>query len=443
MRLGVLLHSSIGDYRLVDFVGAGGMGEVYRAVHLKLGRVVAIKVLTQVDRTPNSIERFHNEARLHARLHHPRIATLHDFLEVSGQTCIVMEYVDGQTLDEHIKSAGRLPAADALRIFRGIVEGVGYIHNNGIIHRDIKSNNIKITAGGDVKLLDFGIARADSSPKLTFVGDVVGTFQYLSPEQLTGGTADVRSDIWALGVLLYEMLSGDVPFDATSIGALYEKITRGEHQPASTYNPSVPPAVDAIVARCLKRNPTARYQSAEELLHDIDRAVDAGSVAASDVSASLKDAPLAFARENWRALAAILAGGILLSSFLYFLLADNAPQNSVRISNVSELPSPAASKKIAPPALSANTSTNTASNHTSEKFVTTINVDDSLGQAEIWVNGEPKGPTPFKLEGPHGQAFDIVVKKDGFEDFRIRGFTVAVGTTQYVVSEKMMTKKKE
>ncbi|HVQ37774.1 MAG TPA: serine/threonine-protein kinase, partial [Pyrinomonadaceae bacterium] len=176
MRSGVLLNTSIGDYRLVDFVGAGGMGEVYRAIHLKLGRVVAIKVLSQGDRTPHLIERFNNEARLHARLHHPRIATLHDFIEASGQMCIVMEYVDGQSLDEHIRFAGRMAAPDALRIFRGIVEGVAYIHSNGIIHRDIKSNNIKITAGGEVKLLDFGIARADSSPKLTVVGDVVGTF---------------------------------------------------------------------------------------------------------------------------------------------------------------------------------------------------------------------------------------------------------------------------
>src|SRR6185436_6794289 len=114
MRSGALLHSSIGDYRLVDFVGAGGMGEVYRAIHLKLGRVVAIKVLSQADRTPNLLERFHNEARLHSRLQHPRIATLHDFIEVSGQTCIVMEYVDGQSLDEQIRFAGRLPVPDAL-----------------------------------------------------------------------------------------------------------------------------------------------------------------------------------------------------------------------------------------------------------------------------------------------------------------------------------------
>lgn len=194
---------------------------------------------------------------------------------------------------------------------------------------------------------------------------------------------------------------------------------------------------------CLKRNSAARYQSAEELLHDVGRAVAAGSVAASEASARLKNAPLGFARENWRPLAAILAGGILLISVLYFLLADNGPQNSVRTSNASELPSPAASNKIAPPALSANTNTNTASDLTSEKVVTTINVDDSLGQAEIWVNGEPKGPTPYKLEGPHGREFDVTVKKDGFEDLRIPGFTVAVGKTQYLISAGMMKKKKE
>jgi serine/threonine-protein kinase len=439
---GVLLNSSIGEYRLVDFVGAGGMGEVYRAVHLKLGRVVAIKVLSEGG-TPHLIERFHNEARLHARLQHPRIATLHDFLEASGQMCIVMEYVDGQSLDEHIKLTGRLPATDALRIYRGVVEGIAYIHTNGIIHRDIKSNNIKITAGGEVKLLDFGIARADSSPKLTVVGDVVGTFQYLSPEQLTGGTADLRSDIWALGVLLYEMLSGDVPFDGNSIGTLYEKITKGDYQPASNYNLTVAPAVDAIVARCLKRNPAARYQSADELLHDVTRAIELGSVPAGDLSERLKEAPLAFARDHWRVLAGILAGGLLFISVLYFLLADSGPQNSVNTSNVSGLPSPAASQKTTPAALQANTTTRSVTELTPEKVVTTINVDDTLGQAEIWINGEPRGRTPFNLEGPHGQAFDVVVKKEGFEDFRLQGFTVAVGRNQYLISESMMKKKNQ
>jgi serine/threonine protein kinase len=440
---GLLLNSTIGDYRLIDFVGAGGMGEVYRAVHLKLGRVVAIKVLTQTERTPHLIERFHNEARLHSRLQHPRIATLHDFLETAGQPCIVMEYVDGQSLDEQIKLAGRLPATDALRIFQSIVEGVAYIHNNGIIHRDIKSNNIKITAGGDVKLLDFGIARSGESPKLTVVGDVVGTFQYLSPEQLTGGTADVRSDIWALGVLLYEMLSGDVPFNASSIGGLYEQITRTDYQPASTYNLSVSAAVDAIVARCLKRNPSARYQSAEELLRDVERVVNTGSAAAVEVSGTFRAVPLAFARENWRALLALLGGGILLISVLYFLLADNGPQNSANTSNPIALPSPSATNYVAQPALSGNTKPNAPSNPSSEPVVTTIYVDESIGQAEILINGEPKGSTPYKLAGAHGQEFDLTVRKAGFEDLKIPGFTVAVGKNQYRISAAMMKKKDE
>jgi serine/threonine protein kinase len=440
MRSGVLLHSSIGEYRLVDFVGAGGMGEVYRAIHLKLDRVVAIKVLSEGG-TPHLIERFHNEARLHARLQHPRIATLHDFLEVSGQMCIVMEYVDGQSLDEHIRFAGRLPAPDALRIFHGIVEGVAYIHSHGIIHRDIKSNNIKITAGGDVKLLDFGIARADSSPRLTVVGDVVGTFQYLSPEQLTGGTADHRSDIWALGVLLYEMLSGDVPFDGNSIGTLYEKVTKGDYQPASTYNTTVSPAVDGIIARCLTRNPAQRYQSAGELLHDVARAIGTGNSSSGEVSERLKVTPLEFARSNWHVLAAVLGGGVLLLLILYFLMADSGSQNLVNNSNASVLPSPAATRKTEPAARESNTVDRPVSDLNAEKVVTTINVDDSLGQAEIWINGEPKGRTPFKLEGPHGQAFDIVVKKEGFEDFKLQGFTVSVGKNQYLISESMMKKK--
>lgn len=441
MRSGLLLNSSIGEYRLVDFVGAGGMGEVYRAIHVKLGRVVAIKVLCEGDRTPHLIERFNNEARLHARLQHPRIATLHDFLEASGQLCIVMEYVDGQSLDEHIRLAGRLPAVDALRIFHGIVEAVAYIHGHGIIHRDIKSNNIKITAAGDVKLLDFGIARADTSPKLTVVGDVVGTFQYLSPEQLTGGTADLRSDIWALGVLLYEMLSGDVPFDGNSIGTLYEKITNGDYQPASTYNLTVSPAIDGIIARCLKRNPAGRYQSAGELLHDVARALDTGSSPAGHSLERSRVAPLEFARAHWHVLAAVLAGGVLLTVILYFLLADSGPQNSNNNSSVSALPSPAATRKTGSAAIEPNSGIRPVSDLNAENVVTTINVDDSLGQAEIWINGEPKGRTPFQLEGPHGQAFDIVIKKEGFEDFKLQGFTVSVGKNQYLISESMMKRK--
>ncbi|HZB46348.1 MAG TPA: serine/threonine-protein kinase, partial [Pyrinomonadaceae bacterium] len=219
--------SIIGEYRVVDYLGEGGMGQVYRAVHSKINRVVAIKALTNAGHSLGSIERFLNEACIQARLQHQNIATLYDFVECEGQPCIIMEYVDGQTLAERIRELGQLPLHEALYVLQKIGEALEYIHENGIVHRDIKSNNVKITSRGQVKLLDFGIARAESGQTMTQVGMVIGTPIYLSPEQLRGERADARSDIWALGVLFYEMLTGDMPFKAETFGELYERITAG------------------------------------------------------------------------------------------------------------------------------------------------------------------------------------------------------------------------
>src|SRR5689334_11819509 len=158
MREGALLNRTVGGYRLMDPLGAGGMGEVYRAVHLRLGRVAAVKVLSGVKPGGTLLSRFHNEARIHAGLSHPNIVTLYDFLEVDGWPVIVMEYVDGETLDARIRRSGGIPVPDALRLFERVVDAVGYLHARGVLHRDLKPNNIKLTSGGDVKLLDFGIA---------------------------------------------------------------------------------------------------------------------------------------------------------------------------------------------------------------------------------------------------------------------------------------------
>src|SRR5262252_8941654 len=139
------------------------MGEVYRAVHAKIGRVAAVKIMTRAGRDPRSMERFLNEARIQANLQHPNIATLYDFCEVSGQPCIIMEFIDGQTLDDRIAAYGRLPASEALFILQAAAEALSYMHGHGIVHRDIKSNNIKITSSGVIKLLDFGIAKDNST----------------------------------------------------------------------------------------------------------------------------------------------------------------------------------------------------------------------------------------------------------------------------------------
>src|SRR5215471_19394638 len=264
-----MIGTTIGEYRVLDHLGAGGMGEVYRAIHSKIGRVVAVKVLTSAGHNPAMTDRFLNEARIQAGLHHPNIATLYDFCEFQGQPCIIMEYVDGQTLEMRIKSFGRLPPSEAVFIIQAVAQSIKYIHDNGIVHRDIKSNNIKITAAGEVKLLDFGIAKSSSTPSLTVDGSVVGTLQYLSPEQIRGGNADARSDIWALGVVLYEMVTGRAPFEATTIGDLCDKITKASYTAPSMLCGGLPREIESVISRCLKKNPADRYQSMREMLGSV------------------------------------------------------------------------------------------------------------------------------------------------------------------------------
>src|SRR5579875_1676693 len=183
------LNQTIGDYRLIEFIGAGGMGEVYRGIHGASGRQVAVKILTGADPHDNAVQRFRNEARIQASLRHPCIATLFEFLEWQGRPTIVMEYVDGCTLAESIAAEGRLPIARVIAIGRALARTLDYVHSKGIIHRDLKCSNVKIDPSGNLKLLDFGIARDPADEHLTRAGFVVGTFESLAPEQVMGGEA--------------------------------------------------------------------------------------------------------------------------------------------------------------------------------------------------------------------------------------------------------------
>ena len=270
-----LLHRPIGPYQLLDFLGAGGMGAVYRAEDTRSNRIVAVKVLAGHD--PGFLARFRNEAQIQARLRHENIAAFFDFLEHEGHPCIVMECVEGRTLYQHIQAEGPFPVGRALPLFRAVAEAVAYLHDHQIVHRDIKAGNIKLTPQGRVKLLDFGIARGPSSPGLTATGAVVGTPQYLSPEQLKGHRAGPEADVWALGVLLHEMLTGHVPFEADNLLDLYEKISRAVFVPPSVLNPEVTPRIEAIIGRCLKKKPADRYASCHALRKAVERAMHPGS----------------------------------------------------------------------------------------------------------------------------------------------------------------------
>ncbi|MEM6337993.1 MAG: serine/threonine-protein kinase [Bacteroidota bacterium] len=257
-----MLNRQIGPYRIEAFIGAGGMGQVYRARHQALNRTVAIKRLTVMDYA----DRFANEARVHAGLQHPNIAGLYELLDIDGRPAIALEFVPGPTLDQHIGERGMMPD-DAVQVFRKVVEAVKYLHGKGIVHRDIKPHNIKARwtdEGWKVKLLDFGIAKDRQSPKLTSTGLVVGTLDYLAPEQL-GGRTSLQTDVWALGVLFYEMLTGHPPFQSENALELYNQISRAIYAPASAMSPTAPPWADTVIASCLKKKPAARYQTAAGL----------------------------------------------------------------------------------------------------------------------------------------------------------------------------------
>jgi serine/threonine protein kinase len=277
-----------GRYELGSVLGRGGMAEVYLAHDTRLGRSVAVKTLrVDLARDPSFQARFRREAQSAASLNHPSIVAVYDTGEdyVDGVSIpyIVMEYVDGSTLRELLHSGRKLLPERSLEMTVGILQALEYSHRAGIVHRDIKPANVMLTRTGQVKVMDFGIARAmgDSGMTMTQTAAVIGTAQYLSPEQAKGEQVDARSDLYSAGCLLYELLTVRPPFVGDSPVAVAYQHVREEPQPPSIYDPEVTPAMDAIVLKALTKDPNYRSQSADELGADIEATVDGQPVAAT------------------------------------------------------------------------------------------------------------------------------------------------------------------
>lgn len=211
-----------------------------------------------------------------------------------------MEYVAGQTLLERIKADSGLPISRAIRVFQALVEAIGYMHDNGIIHRDIKPSNVKLAPDGQVKLLDFGISKADHSPRLTRSGDVVGTLLYLAPEQLRGEPASYQTDLWSLGVLLYQMVTGNSPYGPVKLADLPDKIINADYLAPAALRPQLPSGLIAIINGCLKKDPQERYQTARSLLQDLAPLL-AGSRAPSTGEAQREAGLRAVIKSYWPA----------------------------------------------------------------------------------------------------------------------------------------------
>ncbi|MEZ5346233.1 MAG: serine/threonine-protein kinase [Pyrinomonadaceae bacterium] len=452
----------IGDYLVQGFIGVGGMGEVYKGIHRRLNRPAAIKVLNSGSLNESLISRFNNEARVHSILHHPNIATVYDFQEVDGRLCIFMEFVGGECLEDLVKK--RFFAVDeALKVFRSIVEAVSFAHSNGIIHRDIKAQNIKLTESGVPKLLDFGIAKDSVSSNLTKTGGIIGTPSYLAPEQLRGVKASPTTEIWSLGVLLYEMLAGQRPFHATTLMELCVKIETAEFRPIMELNAAVPVSVSDIVKRCLNKNPNNRYKTAADLSSDVKRVLEAqygvvpnskenvGAKISSDVGlvAETSEAELSGesmpagvaaashgngipSRSNqYRILLRLAAGVAGLFVFIFIVVfglwvgssmvspepanqesAYELPEKDTENGTNYEIkPTPASGQD---PDEQPQISVATA--ETSEKRILKIKIDVIGGSADVVRDGTVIGKTPYELSSPIGSVINLTLKREGYQD---------------------------
>ncbi|HKV41382.1 MAG TPA: serine/threonine-protein kinase [Blastocatellia bacterium] len=267
-----MIGTMAGNYKVLEKIGEGGMGSVYRGVDLMLEREVAIKVLrAELARQPEVVERFRTEAVTLAKLNHPNIAMLYSFFRQGDDFFMVMEFVRGETLESRIRRSGPLPLEAAVPLFCLAMEGIEHAHRLGIIHRDIKPANIMLTDTGSIKVMDFGIARMLGTARMTRQGSIVGTIEYMSPEQVRGEEADARSDIYSMGILLYEMLTGRVPFNSASEYELMKQHIEVPPPPPRSFAGHISPALETVILRSLAKDPRDRFQSAAEFrsaLHD-------------------------------------------------------------------------------------------------------------------------------------------------------------------------------
>ncbi len=255
-----------GRYELRAPIAVGGMATVYKAWDTRVERVVAVKVLRSLAKTDQrAIERFRREAHAAARLSHPNAVTIYDFLEERGEHYLIMEYVEGVNLKQYLAQKGTLPPQEAVQITSQICSVLQVAHANGFIHRDIKPQNIMITPDGQAKLTDFGIVRVMEAAGLTNTGIVLGTADYLAPEQARGESLSPASDLYSLGVVLYEMLAGRPPFLGSSAVQVAMQHANTIPPPPSKYNPRIPRALELVVKRALHKEPERRYTSAEAM----------------------------------------------------------------------------------------------------------------------------------------------------------------------------------
>jgi eukaryotic-like serine/threonine-protein kinase len=455
-----------GRYLIVRKLGAGGMADVYLAEDQELGRRIAIKILNE--RHANDaqfIERFRREAKNAAALNHPNIVSIYDRGEAADTYYIAMEYLDGRTLKELVVGRGPAPVNVAVEYARQILSALRFAHRHGIVHRDIKPHNVLVDREGRVKVTDFGIARAGTS-QMTEAGSIVGTAQYLSPEQARGTEVDQRSDLYSLGVVLYELLTGQTPFDGDTPVEIAMKHLSATPRPPSQLRHDVPRDLDMVVMRALAKDPAARYQSAEEMEADLERVLRGAAVAAAttDSATMLMRAPAAAMVADtgatmivprgatgqgdvgdeeerhrpwwpWLVAALFVIGAAIAGIFVWHQLSGGGPQVTVAKYDNCTLASDATTQ-IAAANLVANVrhgpTTKCQKGHVFQQDPTAGGTVSKGGTVTIWVStGKPSVPIP-DVAGQTWPEAKAALEKDGFKP---KETFVSGGKTKGIVKE--------
>lgn len=404
------MDAHYGRYRIVEELGKGAMGVVYKAHDPQIDRMIALKVLRS-DRVTSEafVARFLKEARAIGRLSHPHIVTIYDAGEDQGTIYIAMEYLEGVPLNEVIRN-DRPDAARGIDLARRIALTLDYAHRQGIVHRDIKPSNILITAEGQVKLTDFGIARIEEAAagQETQAGEILGTPLYMSPEQVMGQSVDGRSDLFSLGVILYEMVVGRRPFSGDSIAAIFHAITRGTPEAPEQVDPFLPKSLSGLILKSLAKDPADRFQTGEQMA-----AALAEALAALKAPTGKTEAP----RQRATSRRLVPALGLLLVVLLvaggYWAMGRQASTSAVDRA-ASAPPANAAAGNNATPLQAAELSL--------------LKVASEPPGADIYVDEGHKGRTPMDLALPEGK-YELRLNLEGYLEWQAQVQVDAEGET--------------
>ena len=407
----MMLGQTISHYKIIEKLGAGGMGEVYLADDKKLKRKVALKFLPeQLISDPDLKTRFKREAQATAALSHPNIATIYAIEEIDDKMFIVMEYIAGESLSDLI-SKGPISIDKALEITIQICQGLRNAHGAGVVHRDIKPANILMANDGKVKIVDFGLAKLQGVTKLTEKGTTMGTPMYMSPEQIKGHKIDQRTDIFSVGVVFYELLAGKVPFDAEEIHALYNLIINEKQKPLYKSTPGATKELQLIIDRALEKNPKKRYQNIDALLQAIEKQVKIHPRLSPTITLE-KLKTWSIKPTKYRV---ITLSGLVFLLIISIILAPKFLQNTEN--NLPSTKKADLGKSENPNRITPLLNEDSVRIKSPLIDIGRLRITSVPSGASIWLNGKLVGGTPFEDNEIKISTYNLLIRLAGYQDF--------------------------